>query len=287
MPKMIDILDCVWPVDHDASHGIMLRAAIEIPMLWEEIRPIFHANLDRLMREKSLSRRQLSLAITSNEFYITKMIKGDSAPGFDKILDMSNALDVHYTALFETELSRIASVATGDDDRLFDDLLFSLTRYTNAVAMINNKEIGPQEIIAKWREKKGELTKLVDILEHVDIFEVTPDHPFLKLERIGEQSLASQVLNGPKFAEYTQELGGPLTAKLEESRDRYQSVLDENEVIFTSETIETKLLSGRSLILKYECYLLPGREKGIPKRVLTFADPTEVRIIKTGTSDSE
>lgn len=281
MGTMWDILDYMWRIDHGSDHGVILRAAIEIPMLWEEIRPVFHSNLKRLLSDKSMSRRQLSKMISSNEYYITKMIASDSAPGFDKILDISNALEVHYTALFETDLSRIANISNSDDDKAFDELIFSLKRYTNAIAWIDNKEIGPQEIVAKWREKRGETAKLVDIIEYLDIFEVTKEHPYLALDRIGEQSLASQVLNGPKHSEYERELEGPLVEKIRESLPRYQGVLDDDDIFFSKEVIKTRLLSGRTLVLKYECYLMPGRENGVPTRVLTFADPIEVSLVKS------
>ncbi len=280
MGSIGDWLDLIWSSGHKQLYGVILRAALDNPMHWKDIKPIFNENLDRLLKEKGWSRRKLSLKITSNEFYISKLINGDGSLGFDKVLDISQALGIHYSELFESELSRVSRPSPIDDDAMFEDLVISVRRYTNATAMIRNREIGPRDIINVWKQKEGEINRLVDILDFVDIYSFIPEYPFLQLDRMGEQSLSSQVLNGPKRDEYEKELEGPLAEKLAAASARYKSVIETDDIIFTDEVIRTDLLSDRSLVLKYECYLLPGRIDGKPEKVLTFADPNEVKLVK-------
>ncbi len=280
-------LDLIWSSGHKQLYGVILRAALANPMHWKDIKPIFNENLDRILKEKGWSRRKLSLKITSNEFYISKLINGDGSLGFDKVLDISAALEIHYSELFESELSRASRPSPIDDDAMFEDLVISVRRYTNATAMIRNRQIGPRDIINVWKQKEGEINRLVEILDFVDIYSFIPEYPFLKLDRMGEQSLSSQVLNGPKRDEYEKELDGPLAEKLAAASARYSSVIETDDIIFTDEVIRTDLLSDRSLVLKYECYLLPGRINGKPEKVLTFADPNEVKLVKRRENDRE
>ena len=57
-------------------------------------------NIIRLMMEKNLTARALSIRIEKNEWYITRMLNGKIDPSLDTLFDIAEALRVEPEELF-------------------------------------------------------------------------------------------------------------------------------------------------------------------------------------------
>ena len=67
---------------------------------YERKRKILEDNIIRLMMEKNLTARALSIRIEKNEWYITRMLNGKLDPSLDTLFNIAEALRVEPAELF-------------------------------------------------------------------------------------------------------------------------------------------------------------------------------------------
>ena len=67
---------------------------------YEETRKILEDNIIRLMMDKNLTARALSIRIGKNEWYITRMLNGKIDPSLDTLFNIAEALRVEPAELF-------------------------------------------------------------------------------------------------------------------------------------------------------------------------------------------
>ena len=67
---------------------------------YEKTRKILDDNIIRLMMEKNLTARALSIRIEKNEWYITRMLNGKIDPSLDALFNIAEALKVEPAELF-------------------------------------------------------------------------------------------------------------------------------------------------------------------------------------------
>lgn len=67
---------------------------------YEKRRKILEDNIIRLMMDKNLTARALSVRIGKNEWYITRMLNGKIDPSLDTLFDIAEALRVEPEELF-------------------------------------------------------------------------------------------------------------------------------------------------------------------------------------------
>ena len=67
---------------------------------YERKRKILEDNIIRLMMEKNLTARALSIRIEKNEWYITHMLNGKIDPSLDTLFHIAEALRVELAELF-------------------------------------------------------------------------------------------------------------------------------------------------------------------------------------------
>ena len=67
---------------------------------YEKRRKILEDNIIRLMMEKNLTARALSVRIGKNEWYIARMLNGKIDPSLDTLFDIAEALRVEPEELF-------------------------------------------------------------------------------------------------------------------------------------------------------------------------------------------
>ena len=67
---------------------------------YEKTRKILEDNIIRLMMEKNLTARALSIRIEKNEWYITRMLNGKIDPSLQVISKIAEILRVSVTELF-------------------------------------------------------------------------------------------------------------------------------------------------------------------------------------------
>ena len=67
---------------------------------YEKTRKILEDNIIRLMMEKNLTARALSIRIEKNEWYITRMLNGKIDPSLDTLFNIAEALRVELAELF-------------------------------------------------------------------------------------------------------------------------------------------------------------------------------------------
>ena len=67
---------------------------------YEETRKILEDNIIRLMMEKNLTARALSIRIEKNEWYITRMLNGNIDPSLQVISKIAEVLRVSVAELF-------------------------------------------------------------------------------------------------------------------------------------------------------------------------------------------
>ena len=67
---------------------------------YEKTRKILEDNIIRLMMEKNLTARALSIKIEKNEWYITRMLNGKIDPSLDALFNIAEALRVESAELF-------------------------------------------------------------------------------------------------------------------------------------------------------------------------------------------
>lgn len=67
---------------------------------YEKRRKILEDNIIRLMMEKNLSARSLSIRIGKNKWYITRMLSGKIDPSLDALFNIAEALRVEPAELF-------------------------------------------------------------------------------------------------------------------------------------------------------------------------------------------
>ena len=67
---------------------------------YEETREILEDNIIRLMMEKNLTARALSIRIEKNEWHITRMLNGKIDPSLDTLFNIAEALMVELAELF-------------------------------------------------------------------------------------------------------------------------------------------------------------------------------------------
>ena len=67
---------------------------------YEKRRKILEDNIIRLMMDKNLTARALSIRIGKNEWYITRMLNGKIDPSLDTLFDIAEALRVEPAELF-------------------------------------------------------------------------------------------------------------------------------------------------------------------------------------------
>ena len=67
---------------------------------YEKNRKILEDNIIRLMMDKNLTARALSVRIGKNEWYITRMLNGKIDPSLDTLFDIAEALRVEPEELF-------------------------------------------------------------------------------------------------------------------------------------------------------------------------------------------
>ena len=67
---------------------------------YEKTRKILEDNIIRLMMDKKLTARALSIKIEKNEWYITRMLNGKIDPSLDVLFRIAEALRVEPAELF-------------------------------------------------------------------------------------------------------------------------------------------------------------------------------------------
>jgi len=67
---------------------------------YEKKRRIFEDNIIRLMMDKNLTARALSIRIGKNDWYITRMLNGKNDPSLDTLFNIAEALRVEPAELF-------------------------------------------------------------------------------------------------------------------------------------------------------------------------------------------
>ena len=67
---------------------------------YEKKRRIFEDNIIRIMMERNLTARALSIRIEKNEWYITRMLNGKIDPSLDTLFNIAEALRVEPAELF-------------------------------------------------------------------------------------------------------------------------------------------------------------------------------------------
>ena len=67
---------------------------------YEKTRKILEDNIIRLMMEKNLTARALSIRIEKNEWYITRMLNRKIDPSLDTLFNIAEALRVELAELF-------------------------------------------------------------------------------------------------------------------------------------------------------------------------------------------
>ena len=67
---------------------------------YEKKRRIFEDNIIRLMMERNLTARALSIRIEKNDWYIPRMLNGKIDPSLDTLFNIAEALRVEPAELF-------------------------------------------------------------------------------------------------------------------------------------------------------------------------------------------
>jgi len=67
---------------------------------YKKTRKILEDNIIRLMMEKNLTARALSIRIEKNDWYITRMLNGKIDPSLDTLFNIAEALRVELAELF-------------------------------------------------------------------------------------------------------------------------------------------------------------------------------------------
>lgn len=67
---------------------------------YEKKRRIFEDNIIRIMMERNLTARALSIRIEKNDWYITRMLNGKIDPSLDTLFNIAEALRVEPAELF-------------------------------------------------------------------------------------------------------------------------------------------------------------------------------------------
>ena len=67
---------------------------------YEKTRKMLEDNIIRLIMEKNLTARALSIRIEKNEWYITRMLNGKIDPSLDALFNIAEALKVEPAELF-------------------------------------------------------------------------------------------------------------------------------------------------------------------------------------------
>ena len=67
---------------------------------YEKRREILEDNIIRLMMDKNITARALSVRIKKNEWYITRMLNGKIDPSLDALFNIAEALRVEPAELF-------------------------------------------------------------------------------------------------------------------------------------------------------------------------------------------
>jgi len=67
---------------------------------YKKTRKILEDNIIRLMMEKNLTARALSIRIEKNDWYITRMLNGKIDPSLDTLFSIAEALRVELAELF-------------------------------------------------------------------------------------------------------------------------------------------------------------------------------------------
>ena len=89
-----------FAVDLGCKNVIRKVLNMENKRNYEKRRKILEDNIIRLMMDKNLTARALSIRIGKNEWYITRMLNGKIDPSLDVLFHIAEALRVEPAELF-------------------------------------------------------------------------------------------------------------------------------------------------------------------------------------------
>ena len=89
-----------FTVDFGCKNVIRKVLNMENRSNYEKKRRIFEDNIIRLMMERNLTARALSIRIEKNDWYITRMLNGKINPSLDTLFNIAEALRVEPAELF-------------------------------------------------------------------------------------------------------------------------------------------------------------------------------------------
>ena len=89
-----------FTVDFGCKNVIRKVLNMENRSNYEKKRRIFEDNIIRLMMDKNLTARALSIRIGKNDWYITRMLNGKNDPSLDTLFNIAEALRVEPAELF-------------------------------------------------------------------------------------------------------------------------------------------------------------------------------------------
>lgn len=89
-----------FDVNLDCKNFIRKDFNMENRSNYEKRRKILEDNIIRLMMDKNLTARALSIRIGKNEWYITRMLNGKIDPSLDTLFNIAEALRVEPAELF-------------------------------------------------------------------------------------------------------------------------------------------------------------------------------------------
>lgn len=89
-----------FAVNLDCKNVIRKVLNMENRSNYEKRRKILEDNIIRLMMDKNLTARALSIRIGKNEWYITRMLNGKIDPSLDALFSIAEALRVEPAELF-------------------------------------------------------------------------------------------------------------------------------------------------------------------------------------------
>ena len=89
-----------FDVNLDCKNFIRKDFNMENRSKYEKRRKILEDNIIRLMMDKNLTARALSIRIGKNEWYITRMLNGKIDPSLDTLFNIAEALRVEPAELF-------------------------------------------------------------------------------------------------------------------------------------------------------------------------------------------
>ena len=89
-----------YTVNLGCKNVIRMVLNMENKRNYEKTRKILEDNIIRLMMEKNLTARALSIRIEKNEWYITRMLNGKIDPSLDTLFHIAEALRVELAELF-------------------------------------------------------------------------------------------------------------------------------------------------------------------------------------------